>query len=78
MTVRASIFMFILGLLLSGCAGGPHIADMPSWMVVRPTAFRPAEDHRNMMHGWPSAPRRPRGLKPIARTRVRTPNRTYR
>ena len=42
MTVRVSIFMFILGLLLSGCAGGNHIVDnIPHWMGGLPEGAPP-------------------------------------
>ena len=42
MTVRISIFMFLLGLSLSGCAGDKHIADhVPQFLGGMPDGVPP-------------------------------------
>jgi len=41
MTVRDAVFMFLLGLLMSGCTGGKHIADIPHWMGGLPEGAPP-------------------------------------
>ena len=41
MTVRVSIFMFLLGISLSGCTGGKYIADLPHWMGGLPEGVPP-------------------------------------
>ena len=42
MTIRISIFMFLLGLSLSGCTGGNFVADtMPHWMGGLPEGVPP-------------------------------------
>jgi hypothetical protein len=42
MTIRISIFMFLLGLSLSGCAGSEHVADhVPRWLGGMPNDVPP-------------------------------------